>query len=336
MKPLMCTRLLSFVVGALLCAAAARGQQGYRPGEDEFDPGPKTFVHAEKKHRSLFHRPTKDTPAEQLATAIEREKAGRLRSAKDAYDDLVHHWHDSREAPEAQFALARILFEQGKYEKSFKAFQYLIDHYAGRFKYNNALDYQHRIANQIMSDRWGDVLFMPGFEAPERALPLLDQIIANGPNWNKAPGVRLTVGMIHEDLKDYEDAVVAYDAVEQHHAGSSEAQTAAFRKAHCLYVLSEKTPRDEKRCRAALSALASFLARYKQSADRDDAETYLAELKTRLSEMYYERALFYDEIARRPTAALIAYRDFLKKFPASERAQDVYARIEELQQEVEE
>jgi len=332
----MCTRLLPLFAGALLCASVARGQQGYRPDDHEFDPGPKTFVHAEKKSRSIFHRPAEDTPAEQLATAIAREKAGRLRSARGAYNDLVHHWHDSREATEAQFALARILFEQRKYEKSFEAFQYLIDHYAGRFKYNDALDYQHRIANQIMNDRWGDVLFLPGFEAPERALPLLNQIVANAPNWSKAPGVRLTVGMIHEDLKDYEEAVGAYDAVEQHHAKSPEAETAAFRKAHCLYVLSEKTPRDEKRCRAALSALASFLARHKQSPDRDEAETYLAELKTRLSEMYYGRALFYDEIARRPTAALIAYRDFLKKFPASERAQVVYARIEELQQEVEE
>jgi len=320
----------------LLCASAARGQQGYRPEDREFEPGPKTFDHEEKKGRSIFHRPDKDTAADQLAYAKEKEEAGSLRKAKDVYDDLVHHWHDSREAPEAQFALARILFKQGKYEKAFKAFQYLIDHYAGRFSYNDALDYQHRIANQIMSDRWGDVLFMPGFEAPERALPLLDQIIANGPNWKKAPGVRLTVGMIHEDLKDYEEAVSAYDAVEQHHAKSPEAESAAFRKAHCLYVLSEKTPRDEKRCRSALSALASFLARHKQSVDRDQAETYLTDLKTRLSEMYYERALFYDEIAKRPAAALIAYRDFLKKFPASEKAQAVYERIEALEREVEE
>jgi len=124
MKPFMCIRLLPLFAAVLLCASSTQAQQGYRPNEDEFDPGPKTFVHPEKKSRSLFHRPNEDTPAEQFAFAVEREKAGRLRSAKDAYDDLVHHWHDSQEAPEAQFALARILFEQGKYEKAFKAFQY--------------------------------------------------------------------------------------------------------------------------------------------------------------------------------------------------------------------
>ena len=297
---------------------------------------PAVIKRADKKHRSLFHRPDRDTPAEQLALAIEKEKAGRLRKAKDVYDDLVHHWHDSREAPKAQFALARVLFEQGKYEKSFKAFQYLVDHYAGRFKYNEALDYQHRIANQIMNDRWGDDLFMPGFEAPERALPMLNKIIMNAPNWDKAPGVRLTIGLIHEELKDYEEAVVAYDAVEENHAGSSEAEKAAFRKAHCLFILSEKTPRDEKRCRTALSALASFLAHHKQSPNRAEAEEYLVSLKARLSGMYYDRAQFYDVVSKRPEAALIAYRDFLKKFPASEMAQDVYTRIEELEKEVKE
>jgi outer membrane protein assembly factor BamD (BamD/ComL family) len=336
MKTLIRTRLLPAYTSILLCSSMAWGQQGYRPDETEFDPGPRTYSHAEKKQRSLFHRPEKSTAADQLAFAAAQEKEGRFRTAKDAYDDLVHHWHDSREAPEAQLALARVLFKQAKYEKAFKAFQYLVDHYAGRFQYNEVLDYQHRIANQIMNDRWGDVLFMPGFEAPERALPLLNQIVVNGPNWDKAPGVRLTVGMIHEELKDYESAVTAYDAVEQHHARSPEAETAAFRKAHCLYILSEKTPRDEKRCRRALSAMASFLARHKQSPDRAEAEIYLAELKVRLAEMYYERALYYDEIVRRPASALIAYRDFLKKFPASDRAEAVFTRIEALEREVEE
>ena len=330
----MRTRLLPPCICILFCASAVWAQQGYRPDEQEFESDPKTFSHAEKKHRSLFHRPAEDTPAAQFALAVQQEAAGHLRKAKDSYDDLVHHWHDSLEAPKAQFALARIIFEQGKYEKAFKAFQYLVDHYAGRFSYNEALDYQYRIANQIMNDRWGDVLFMPGFEAPERALPLLDQLILNAPNGDKAPGVRMTVGMIHEDLKDYESAVTAYDAVEQHHAGSPEAATAAFRKAHCLYILSEKTPRDEKRCRTALSAVASFLARHKQSPDCPEAEAYLTALKGRLSQMYYNRALYYDEIARRPSSALIAYRDFLKKFPASDLAQEVFARIEVLEREL--
>ncbi len=334
MKAFYRTQLFSACICAVLCASTVCGQQGYRPDEDEFEAIPEALQRTDRKHRSIFHRPDRDSAAEQLALAIEMEKDGKLRKAKDTYDDLVHHWHNSREAPKAQFALARILFEQGKYKKSFNAFQYLIDHYAGRFKYNEALEYQHRIANQIMSDRWGNVLFMPGFEAPERALPMLDQIIVNAPNWDKAPGVRLTIGMIHEELKDFESAVVAYDAVAQYHPGSPEAETAAFRKAHCLYILSEKSPRDEKRCRTALSALASFLARHKQSPDQAEAEAYLAALKLRLSQMYYDRALFYDKVSRRPTSALIAYRDFLKKFPASDKAQEVYGRIEELEREV--
>jgi len=315
----------------LLIGASLATAQGYRAPEDEFEPAPKSIARADKKRPGMFHRPEKASAAEQLGYAATLETRQRLRAARSAYDDLVHEWHDSREAPQAQFAVARLRFAQGKYEKAFNAFQYLIDYYSGQFKYNEVLDYQLRTANQIMNDRWGDVLFLPGFEAPERALPLLSKLAENAPNWDKAAGVRLTIGMIHEELKDYEMAVSAYDAVEQYHPGSDEAERAGFRKARCLYVLSEKMPRDEKSCRTALSALASFMARYKQSERQSEAQGYIDTLKLRLEKMYYERAQFYDRMEKRPEAALIAYRDFMQKFPSSDRAPTVYTRIEALE-----
>ena len=140
--------------------------------------------------------------------------------------------------------------------------------------------------------------------------------------------------MIHEEIKDYEGAVAAYDSIAQFHRKSPEAEKAAFQRAACLCILSDKTPRDEKRCRTALSALATFLARHKESSQKADAETRLAALKLRLENMYYERALFYDTRSNKPEAALIAYRDFIKKFPMAENGDDVRERIETLELQV--
>jgi tetratricopeptide (TPR) repeat protein len=300
------------------------------------DSSSEPFGRAEQKKRGMFHRPAKDAASEQLAYAKRLQDEKSLRAARSAYNDLVHHWHHAPEAPQAQLQVARILYEQGKYEKSFKAFQYLIDHFSGRLQYNEILEYQLKIANQVMGDRWGDILFLPGFEAPERALPLLNKLVMNAPNWDKTAAVRLTIGMIHEELKDYESAVSAYEAVEQYPAEEDVSENAAFRKATCLYTLSEKSPRDEKRCRTALSALASFLARHKTSERQAEIEGYLESLQLRLATMYYDRALFYDTISKRPESALIAYRDFLKKFPASDRAQYVFARMDALERQVKE
>ncbi|MBT3191907.1 MAG: tetratricopeptide repeat protein [Verrucomicrobia bacterium] len=318
----------------LLCAPISSAQQSYSPAADEFET---TTTHNDlpkRKKRSIFHRPEEDSPAKQLAFGEALEAKGRLGAARDEYNALVHHWHNAPEAPIAQFRIARIRFGQGKYSKAFKAFQYLIEYYAGHFKYNEVLDYQFRIANHVIGDRWGDIFFLPGFEAPERALPLLNQIIANAPNWEQVPHAYLTIGMIHEEIKDYEGAVAAYDSIAQFHRKSPEAEKAAFQRAACLCILSDKTPRDEKRCRTALSALATFLARHKESSQKADAETRLAALKLRLENMYYERALFYDTRSNKPEAALIAYRDFIKKFPMAENGDDVRERIETLELQV--
>jgi outer membrane protein assembly factor BamD len=319
-----------------ICTSMALAQQSLAPNTDEFQSTPTSVNREGRKTRSVFHRPEKDSAEEQLAYAEALEAKTRYRAARNEYNALVHHWHNSNEAPVAQFGLARVCFKQGKYTRAFDAFQYLVDYYSGRFKYNEVLDYQFRIANHMITDRWGDVWFLPGIESPERALPQLNKIIANAPNWEKASRVRLTIGMIYEDIKDYESAVTAYEAIAQFHSASDEAEDAAFRRASCLHTLSDKAPRDERRCRAALSALASFMTHHKKSARLAEAETSLATLKLRLENMYYNRALFYDDITKRPTSALIAYRDFLKKFPLSEHAKGIYARIEALELQIKE
>jgi outer membrane protein assembly factor BamD (BamD/ComL family) len=334
MKPFA---IVLFVCMFALFSESLANAQGYNPQDSNLDMSENVSAQADKKSRGwLFNHPDKESVEEQFTLAREQERGGKLRSAKNSYNALIHEWHDTEEAVKAQSRLAHILFEQGKYKKSFKEFQYLIDHYVGQFGYKEVIDYQIKIANYVMGDRWGDVLFMPGFKAPERALPLFEQIIVNAPNLKVTPAVRLKIAGLYEEMNNYENAIVVYDAVQQYHGLSVEAETALFRKSYCLYVLAEKAPRDEKRCRLALSAYASFLSRYKMSPHKMDAEGYMEDLNVQLSDMYYSRALFYDGANPRPKSALIAYRDFLKKFPGAANSQAVYARIVELEKQVKE
>lgn len=319
---------------SLLAVSAALAQDSYRPQAQAFEnttsTGPEVL---DKKTSSIFRRPAKDTPAEQLAYAQALEAENRTKQAASQYNALVHRWHQSEEAPLAQFSFARILYERGSYERAFKEFQYVVQFFPGLFDYNEILDYQLRIANQIMGKRWGTFGIFHGFESPERALPLFETIIANAPNWSKTPAIGLTIAMIHENQKDYEKAAAAYESVVQAHPGSEEAQTAAFRKGTCLADESDKTTRDEQNCRNALSALASFVAAYPQSDKRAEAEARMETLKARLEEMYYRRARYYDKIEKRPVSALVSYREFMKRFPGSTRIPAILERIEVLERQ---
>jgi outer membrane assembly lipoprotein YfiO len=326
------------LLGALLLTVVANmayAQGGYRPPEDDFESSSTSgLLKLEKKVPRFWRRPAKQSPAAQLAYAQEQESEGKLKRAGRQYNILVHRWHQSDEAPIAQFAYARLLYKDERYERAFQAFQYMVQYFPGQFDYNEVLDYQLRIANQLLGKRWATFGVFPGFESPERALPLLETIVDNAPNWEKTPAIRLTIAMVYENMKEYEDAITAYEAVIQAHPNRPEAQTAAYREAVCLTELSDKNPRDERRCRAALSSLASFLAAYPKSDRQEEAQASLDRLKLRLETMYYDRARYYDVIEKRPQAALVSYRQFLKQFPSSARSPEILERIETLEKQV--
>ncbi len=278
-----------------------------------------------------LRRPRADTPAGQLALADGLREDGRLRKAVRAYDALVHRWHQQDEAVEAQMQVARLLHARGRYEKSFTEFQYLIDHFAGRFPYTEVIDYQYRIVRHVL-ERPRRRLF--GFSDPERVVPLLKQVVANAPAHDQAPQAALKTGMIYEDAAKFEEASVAYEQVLQRYPRSDEAVEAAFRRAVCLVRMSDRSPRDEAQARSALAALASFLNRYPESPFRGEVLEHRAALMTRVAELHYAIAEFYDRRAKRPEAALIAYRDYLATFPESTRRGAVEARVHELERTV--
>ncbi len=314
-----------------LGAVSVLPAQSYRPEPEPFDAAAPVQERLSRKSSSIFRRAAKTDPEAQLAYAQSLEADGARRAAGSHYNALVHRWPDAEEAPAAQFAYARLLFARGRHERAFKEFQYLVEFYPNLFRYNDVLEFQFQIANHLMGRRRGRLLFLPGFESPERALPMLETLVANAPNWARTPSVRLTIAGIHEAAKMYDEAVTAYEAVMHHHPSSEEATQAAFRKAACLVELSDRSPRDEQRGRVAFSALGSFLSEHPRSEHRGETERQMQRLRHRLAKMHFERARYYEVIAKRSESALISYRDFIRQFPTSEFAPEALARIAALE-----
>ena len=317
--------LMLLVGGSLLAGTVAPAQEYQSTPDKPADIAP------ERKQPRFFRRPAKVKPAEQFAYASELEQAGRLRKATRQYDALVHTWHDSPEGVKAQQAFARLLEQRRRYRDAFEAYQYLVDHYAGRFSYAAVIDAQFRIARQMLTERSGGFLFFPGARMTDVALLMFQKVVSNAPDGPSAPEAQFRVGWAHEEMKDFDLAIDAYEAAQYRYAATAYGRQAGYRRAFCLYRLVKKSPRDEGTCRQALTALAGFRRDYPEAPERAEAEAYLAELTGRLADMSYEQAVFYDRIARRPAAALIAYRDFLRRFPRSEQADEVRQRIGELE-----
>jgi tetratricopeptide (TPR) repeat protein len=309
----------------LLVSASGWAQDPALEGFNDVGPGG-----PQRKRPGFWRRPERATPAEQLVHAQALETEGRRRRAARQYRALVHEWHDTPEAIKAQRAYAELLETRGKYDAAFNEFQYLVDFYAGQFDYADVLDHQFRIANEVMTRRYGGLLFLPGFESPERALPLFEQIAKNAPTWGRGPEVQFYIGWILEEDKQYQDAVRAYDKLRQRWPRSELAVTAAFGGARCLVRLADKSTRDEVGCQRALEALAGFIRDYPDDPNVEQATIERDRLNDRLVTMHYERAAYYDLIARKPASALIAYADFLRRFPYADQAEAVSERVREL------
>jgi outer membrane assembly lipoprotein YfiO len=308
----------------------AQYDQEYKPttthADDETRP--------ERKHTGFFRHPAKETAATQFEYAKSLSDKGKKSAAMKQYNALVCKWGGSPEAPKAQYEYASLLEETGHQKQAFDEFQYLVDFYVGRFPYEDVLDHQFRIANYFMTTRRARWLF-GGFKAPERALPMFEKVVANGPNSKRTPEAQFYIALINEEMGELETAASAYETALRRYRSSSLAPEASFRRAQCLYHMADKTPRSEEGYRDALSALAMHIRDYPNDRNRETAQKYLDELKEKLADIYYNIAVFYDKITRKPQAAVIAYNDFIRNFPTSDRTEEATKRVDQLEMEME-
>lgn len=331
----------ALALGGFLAPAPANAQQYQPPNQDNDSFADAASTHDDlgapkRKHPGwLFHRAKKDTPEAQYAYAEKQLAKGNVRKAAKAFNALVHRWHDAPEAARAQRMFADLLVRRGKAEQAFEEYQYLMRYFAGTFPYQDTLETQFKLANAVRTERHADILFLPGFEDPGRAVPLYEQLVSNGPNWERAPEAQFNVGAIQEATGEPELAVVSYETLLLRYSRSDLAMEAAYRRAHTLYTLSKKSARDEDQCREALSALLGFMRNHPEDSHAEEAKTLAEELKQRLADMYFDRAIFYDKIAKKPKSAIIAYSDFANKFPTSDRRVIADERVAALQLQVE-
>jgi outer membrane protein assembly factor BamD (BamD/ComL family) len=291
-----------------------------------------TYEEAGKAHSWFsFSRPAKKNPADQMAHAEELLRNERVKKAGKAFHALVVTWPGSAEAPMAQWAYARILDQRGQDLDAFDEYDTLLKDYPGRFPdYETILARQFEIATNLMYKKKAAFLFFPGFEAPERAIPLLEKIVENGPRSKFAPEAQYLIGVAYEDSFQNELAVVAYSATLHRYPLSPFAERAAFGRAQALHRISTDYPNDMKAMDEAWAGVMVFLRSFPESDKQDEAMAIRDELLARRAKTAYNVAYFYDKKARRPKAALESYKMFVEQYPKSEWTDEARARIADL------
>lgn len=313
-----------------------------RAGYDNMPTPPPTQAYSQttvddkprvKRGVHWYRHPQCKTAPEQMQLALSFYKAGRYRKAANAYQALVYAWPDSPEAPKAQLALAEVQETRQRFVKAFDEYQYLFEYYPGQFDYQDILSRQFKIANYMMKTPKGSFLFFPGFEAPERALPMYEKIIRNAPAGPQAATAQLNMGIIHELNEEEEEAVTAYEILQNRYNDPDLVAQGAFHEAHCLFKLHNLRPNDEDTCNAARAALVQYITTYPSHPRVEEARGFLKTLNEKQTQRAYDLARYYQTIARRPKAAIIAYEDFLRKYSGTPLAANAKAQLAILNKE---
>ncbi len=321
--------LLLMVVGARLTPAVAqysgaRGSRGYATDSfDGFDAVDRGKI--PQKKGSWWYWLSAESAAEQLAHCQQREKDGRLNSARKGYEALVREWPATVEAAQAQLNLAHLLERMKKYEKAFDEYQYALVHYSGHCPYDEIIDRQYRIANLLLHDNKSMFGWLLSGTADIRER--FELIIRNAPRSPIAPEAMLKVGRIREDGNQLEEAIKVYDGILNRYPAAPQAQTAVWLAARCRYQLSVKHRYNESRCRESVAFLKAALERLPNHPKRVELEQWLAELSDLLVEQNYQKALFYDTDRYNSATKISSYRRFLAEFSDSKYASAVRERI---------
>ena len=277
------------------------------------------YIENSAKHGfHLFTHPKKKNPADQLRHAEQLYQEGRIRAARKQYYALMVFWPEATEAARAQHQFAVILDQKGKYLKAFSEYQRLFERYTGLFPYDEVLNRQFEIATNVMARKKGKFLFLPGFAAPERAIPLYESIMTNAPQSERAAEVQYLIGHAYDLSLQYEEAVTAFMIVQQRYPSSPFAEKAGYDAAYCFYRLAQENPNNEQILEGAWTALALFLNTYPESEKAEVVKGYRNTVLRQRAKLAYEKARYYDLIAKKPKAALIAYRALVGQFPHSD------------------
>lgn len=328
--------ILLIVILALPCLASYENMPTPPPGAPSTQTDTRNEKGKVKRGTHWYRHPQCKTAKEQMSLAEKFYQDKRYHKAANAYQALVYAWPDSPEAPLAQLKLAQVQEQRELYLKAFDEYQYLFDYYPGQFNYGAILDRQFKIANYLMTSRKGAFFLFPGFEAPERAIPLFEKIIQNAPTWENAATAQLNIGIIHELNEEEEEAASAYEILQNRYSDEVLVAQASFREAHCLYKLYKNRPNDENACNAARAALVQFIKTYPGHEKVTESRNYLQILNYEQAKRAYEMARYYDQIAHRPKAALIAYETFLSKYSSNDNELTTKARerVEILRKEI--
>ncbi|MFN0129413.1 MAG: tetratricopeptide repeat protein [Verrucomicrobiales bacterium] len=266
--------------------------------------------------------------AARLAQVSAMESQGRGGAAAKAYDKLANDFPFTKTAATARFRSAQLLEREGKKQKSFDAYQTLIEKHPQSPEYATALERQFTIANDLRANPGGVLGF--GKRTTDDLVEMYEKVIRNGTRSTYAPKAQFAIAELYaerNDLGDSEKSTLAFQKVVDTYPDSPEAPDAAVRIGNVNFAVAQKS-RDASNLTAAREAFESAGLLFGDDPDVVASQETILEISEDEASKAFKTGQFYEKKGQLKAAA-IYYSEALKS-PSSTVFADAQERLNQL------
>jgi len=268
--------------------------------------------------------------AQQLAAADDLASSGQVDKAVDTYRFIAKTYPRSKEAPQAQYKMAKQLQTKGDFEAAFDAYQEMLKKHPETPHFEDSVVEQIKIANAFLNGRKVKFLGIKLTPSMEKAEEMYAAILKVAPYSKHAAVTQFNLGLAIEKQGRAQEAIAAYQKVIDKYPNSAACASAAYQVGYVYQLLGMTgKSQDLSALKESQNNYQDFLIQYPNSEKIQQAGENMKKMVSREGADTLRIARFYD-FSKNYKAASIYYNDVIRRFPQSEYASSAKTRIDEL------
>ena len=272
----------------------------------------------------------KGLSSDQLAAADALVDSGDTENAIKTYRYISKYYPKSKEAPTAQFKLAKQLKSKGEFEAAFNEYQNLLKKYPETPNFEESVADQINIANNYLKGMKVKFLGIPMVPSMEKAEEMYTAILKVSPYSKHAGIIQFNLGLAMEKQGKAKEAIAEYQKVLDKYPNSPACHNAQYQIAYVYQRLGMTgKSQDLSALKEAQNNYQDFLLQYPNSEKTQQAGENMKSMLTKESADTLRVARFYD-FSKDFKAASIYYNDVIRRFPQSAEATASKTRLDEL------
>lgn len=270
------------------------------------------------------------TAADHLVAADNLAESGDREKAITTYRFIAKTYPKSKEAPEAQFKLAKQLKNKGDFETAFKEYQALIVKYPQTPNFEESVAEQINIANAFLKGMKVKFLGIPMVPSMEKAEEMYIAILKVSPYSKHAAITQFNLGLALQKQGKAQESISAYQKVLDKYPNSPACDSAAYQIGYVYQQIGMTgKSQDLSALKEAQNNYQDFLLQYPNSEKVQQAGENMKNMISKESKDMLRVAEFYD-FNKEFRASSIYYNDVIRRFPQSEEAVAAKSRLDEL------